>query len=68
VEIRRHGTLEAPIDLVQKDAWVQLRCLGMVESERHLNGQVTIEQRYYIASLKNDVKQVAHAVRAHGGD
>jgi hypothetical protein len=46
VEIRRHWTLEVPPDLVQKDAWVQLRCLGMVESERHLNGQVTIEQRY----------------------
>jgi predicted transposase YbfD/YdcC len=67
VEIRRHWTLAAPLDLVQKDAWVQLRCLGMVESERHLNGQVTIEQRYYIASLPNDVNQFAHAVRAHWG-
>jgi predicted transposase YbfD/YdcC len=46
VEIRRHWTLEAPPDLVQKDAWAQLRCLGMVESERQLNGQVTLEQRY----------------------
>jgi predicted transposase YbfD/YdcC len=67
VEIRRHWTLEAPMDLAQKDAWARLRCLGMVESERHLNGQVTIEQRYYIASIKNDVKQFAHAVRAHWG-
>jgi predicted transposase YbfD/YdcC len=67
VEIRRHWTLEAPMDLVQKDAWAQLRCLGMVESERHLNGQVTIEQRYYITSITNDVKQFAHAVRAHWG-
>jgi predicted transposase YbfD/YdcC len=67
VEIRRHWTLEAPIDLVQKDAWAQLRCLGMVESERHLHGEVTIEQRYYIASIQNDVQQFAHAVRAHWG-
>jgi predicted transposase YbfD/YdcC len=67
VEIRRHWTLEAPLDLVQKDAWAQLRCLGMVESERHLNGQVTIEQRYYLASLPNDVQRFAHAVRAHWG-
>ena len=66
-EIRRHWTLEAPLDLVQKDAWAQLRCLGMVESERHLNGQVTIEQRYYLASIPNDVQQFAHAVRAHWG-
>jgi predicted transposase YbfD/YdcC len=67
VEIRRHWTLEAPQDLVQKDAWAQLRCLGMVESERHLQDEVTIEQRYYLASLPNDVKQFASAVRAHWG-
>lgn len=67
VEIRRHWTLEAPLDLVQQDAWAQLRCLGMVESERHLNGQVTIEQRYYIASIPNDVQLFARAVRAHWG-
>jgi predicted transposase YbfD/YdcC len=67
VEIRRHWTLEAPLDLVQKDAWAQLRCLGMVESERHLKGEVTIEQRYDIASIPNDVHQVAYAVRAHWG-
>jgi predicted transposase YbfD/YdcC len=67
VEIRRHWTLAVPPDLVQQDAWAQLRCLGMVESERHLKGAVTIEQRYYIASLPNDVKQFAHAVRTHWG-
>ena len=67
MEIRRHWTLEAPVDLVQQDAWAQLRCLGMVESERHLQGEVTIEQRYYIASIPNEVKQFAYAVRAHWG-
>ena len=65
VEIRRHWTLEVPPDLVQKDAWLQLRCVGMVESERHLKGEVTLEQRYYLASLPNDVHLFAHAVRAH---
>lgn len=67
VEIRRHWTLEAPLDLVQKDAGAPRRCLGMVESERHLNGPVTIEQRDYIASIPNDVQQFAHAVRAPWG-
>ena len=67
VEIRRHWTLAAPLALVQKDAWRQLCCLGRVESERHLKGEVTIEQRYYIASIPNDVQVFAHAVRAHGG-
>jgi predicted transposase YbfD/YdcC len=67
VEIRRHWTLEVPPDLVQQDAWLHLRCLGMVESERHLQGEVTIEQRYYIASIPNEVQLFAHAVRAHWG-
>ena len=67
VEIRRHWTTAAVEGLEQKDAWAKLRCLGMVESERHLNGQVSIEQRYYIASIDQDVKQFAHAVRAHWG-
>ena len=67
VELRRHWTLEVPPDLVQKDAWRQLRCVGMVESERHLKGEVTIEQRYYLASLPNDAQLFAHAVRAHWG-
>src|SRR5713101_9807558 len=57
VEIRRHWTMTAPEGLAQKDAWAKLRCLGMVESERYLNGRRTIEQRYYIASINNDVKQ-----------
>lgn len=67
VELRRHWTLEAPVDLVQKDAWAQLRCLGMGESERHLQGEVTSEQRYYMASSPKEVKPFAYAVRAHWG-
>ena len=67
VEIRRHWTMEAPEGLEQKAAWAKLCCLGMVESERHLNGTVSSEQRYYIASIDNDVKQFAQAVRAHWG-
>jgi predicted transposase YbfD/YdcC len=39
----------------------------MGESERPLNGQVSSEQRYYIASLDPEVKQFAHAVRAPWG-
>lgn len=67
VEIRRHWMLEVPLDLVQQDAWAQLRCFGVVESERHLKGKTTIEQRSYLASSPNEVPLFAHAVRAHWG-
>jgi predicted transposase YbfD/YdcC len=66
-EMRRHWTLAAPLDLGQKDAWAQLRSIGMVEAARHLKGTVTIEQRSYLASIPNEVKQFAHAVRAQWG-
>jgi predicted transposase YbfD/YdcC len=67
VEIRRHWTTDAVEGLEQQDAWAKLTCLGRVESERHLNGEVTIEQRYYIASLANDAQRLAEAVRAQWG-
>jgi predicted transposase YbfD/YdcC len=66
-EIRRHWTTEVPARLAQKDAWAKFTCLGKVEAERHLNGHVTIEQRYYIARIGNDVRRFAQAVREHWG-
>jgi predicted transposase YbfD/YdcC len=48
-----------------KDQWVGLQLIGKVESERHLEGEVSRETRYYIASLENNARQFAHAVRGH---
>ena len=46
--------------------WNGLKAMGMVESERHSGGQVSIEQRYFITSL-GDVKLFQRAVRSHWG-
>jgi predicted transposase YbfD/YdcC len=67
VEIRRHWTAPVPAGLPTAEAWAQLASVGRVESERHVHGEVTIEQRYYIASLASDAPRLAHAVRAHWG-
>jgi predicted transposase YbfD/YdcC len=64
VEIRRHWTAPAPAELAT-GAWAKLRCVGRVEAERHVQGAGTIEQRYYIASIASDARQLAQAVRAH---
>ena len=37
----------------------------MVEGERHLEGKVGIERRYFIASLAPVAEPIARAVRAH---
>ncbi len=67
VEIRRHWTPPLPAGLPRADAWAQLAALGRVESERHVHGEVTVEQRYYITSLASDAQRLAQAVRAHWG-
>lgn len=46
--------------------WKGLKSIGMVESERIVKGETSIERRHYICSL-TDVKPFAHAVRAHWG-
>jgi predicted transposase YbfD/YdcC len=67
LEIRRHWVTDAVAELEQREAWAKLSCVGKVESERHLNGEVTCEPRYYLASIANDVPQFAQAVRGHWG-
>jgi predicted transposase YbfD/YdcC len=54
VEIRRHWTTLVPAGLPMAAAWAKLTSVGRVESERHVQGEVTIEQRYYIASVGSD--------------
>ncbi|MFO1430463.1 MAG: ISAs1 family transposase [Candidatus Competibacteraceae bacterium] len=39
--------------------------IGMVESERHRGDSVTVERRYYLASLADDAVRFGHAVRSH---
>ena len=67
VEIRRHWSIEQFRDFPAKAAWKDFRSIGMVESERHIGSEVTIDCRYYISSLPADAKQLAASVRAHWG-
>ena len=50
-----------------KEHWRGLQTLGLIESERSLNGETTLEQRYYILSLPNDARTFGTSVRAHWG-
>jgi predicted transposase YbfD/YdcC len=67
VESRRHWTLPVPEGLPRAATWPKLSGVGRVEAERHVGGEVTIEQRYYIASIESDAQGLAPAVRAHWG-
>ena len=55
------------IGLLTKANGKGLRSVGMVESLREIDGKATLERRYYLSSLKLDVKTFARAVRGHWG-
>ena len=68
IEIRRHWLLEEVAPLIDANRWPGLQRVGLVESERRLDGQPpSIEQRYYLLSLDGGVDRFAHAVRSHWG-
>lgn len=67
-EIRRHWTTHCLGQISNKAAWESLRVVGMVESQRCVDGETTLEYRYYIASLEeNNAERFADAVRSHWG-
>lgn len=53
--------------LHRRGAWKNLRTLVMVQAERRLGIQCSVETRYYISSLEGKAQLVLHAVRGHWG-
>jgi len=47
--------------------WEGLKSVGVVESTREIDGEKTVERRYYLASLTLDAELFARAVRSHWG-
>ncbi len=65
IEIRRHWTMGNTEYLFGSEQWKGLQTIGLVESERRVNHQTTIEQRYYLLSIPSDAQRFAEAVRSH---
>lgn len=66
IETRRFYLSTCLDTLPDAARWKGLKSIGMVESERTLNGRTSIERRHYICSI-TDVKPFAYATRAHWG-
>jgi predicted transposase YbfD/YdcC len=49
------------------EAWAKLQTIVMIQSERHVNGKVSRETRYFITSLVNDARRILAAKRSHWG-
>lgn len=65
IEVRRYWISDQIDWLEGKAQWRGLRSIGAVESERHIGDQISVERRYFIASIEADVELFARAVRAH---
>lgn len=49
----------------ERNGWVGLKTIGMVESERIVGSHKSVERRLFLSSLSADAKLFAEAVRAH---
>ncbi len=66
-EIRCHWTLNISETRIDIEPWSKLNIIGMVESQRTINNQTSVEYRYYIGSIKNDAELFGNTVRRHWG-
>ena len=67
VEVRRYRTLGDLAEVPRSALWQGMNMVGMVESERTVDGKTSVERRYYIGSIGTDAACFARAVRAHWG-
>jgi predicted transposase YbfD/YdcC len=67
VEVRRYWQTEKIGWFADREAWVGLRSVGVVEARRTVNGQESVERRYYLSSLPADAEKFGRAVRGHWG-
>jgi predicted transposase YbfD/YdcC len=65
-EVRNYlmiSDIETLIDPLKK--WDKLNSIGMVESIRVVNGKTSVEIRYFISSLEDNIEKIVQAIRGH---
>jgi predicted transposase YbfD/YdcC len=67
LEVRRYWQTEKLAWFADQGKWEGLKSVGVVEARRRVNGKESVERRYYLSSLSNDVGRFAKAVRGHWG-
>lgn len=67
-EIRHYLMLSGIQGRLDPDSvWSKLNSVGMVESIRQVDGETTVETRYFISSLSQNAQTFANSVRSHWG-
>jgi len=65
IEIRRFWSTDQIEAFAGHRAWKGLKTFAMVEAERQVGKEVTVQRRYFLSSLDNDAADIGDAVRAH---
>lgn len=65
IETRRYWISDCLKTIEKTTKWRDLGCIGMVESERYIDGKTSVERRYFITSLSANAAVFANAVRKH---
>ncbi|WP_242513592.1 ISAs1 family transposase [Halochromatium salexigens] len=67
LETRRYRTLGDLSGVPRSKLWEGMNMIGMVDTRREVDGQVSIETRYFIGSIGTSATRFAHAGRGHWG-
>lgn len=65
IERREHYIVYNIDWLYGKDNWQNLSMIGMTRNYREINGEVSIQEKYYISDLKLSGEEFARVVRSH---
>lgn len=65
IETRRHWLTDDIDWLRQHHPWANLQTIAMVQRQREVGGQASVETHYYISSLPADPDRFARSVRSH---
>ena len=65
LEVRHHWTTTHIDWLLETHHWTGLKSIGMVTSERTINGKTSTETRYFISSLQMNAETFARLIRSH---
>lgn len=65
LETRRCFAFDQLDCLAKPEQWPDLKSFAVIESERRIDGKISLEHRFYISSLPADAQRLARAVRSH---
>ncbi len=65
IDSRRYWLPNDLSGISKRESWANLTTIGMAESERNINGKITIERRYFITFLERNAQDFGQAVRKH---